>query len=100
MVAVMRLLVGPDPGILRGSSVLELSSAWVVFRAWGVFWACVVFCLGHFVVPLWRLMLWFLKNVARNSPTCISNIEIAPLELQRFGALHKVRAPELRATFG
>ena len=40
MVAVMRLLVGPDPGILRGSSVLELSSAWVVFRAWGVF------CLG------------------------------------------------------
>ena len=42
MVAVMRLLVGPDPGILRGSSVLELSSAWVVFRAWGVF------CLGVF----------------------------------------------------
>ena len=35
---------------LRGSSVLELSSAWVVF------------CLGS---------LWFLRNVARNSPTCI-----------------------------
>ena len=33
---------------------------------------------------LWRLMLWFLRNVARNSPTCISNVEIAPLELQRF----------------
>ena len=53
---------------LRGSSVLELSSAWVVF------------CLGS----LWCLMLWFLRNVARNSPTCISNIEIASLELQRF----------------
>ena len=51
-----------------GSSGLELSSAWVVFR------------LGS----LWHLMLWFLRNVARNSPTCISNIEIAPLELQRF----------------
>ena len=56
---------------LRGSSVLELS-AWVVFR------------LGHFVVPLWHLMLWFLRNVARNSPTCISNIEIAPLEFCGF----------------
>ena len=33
---------------------------------------------------LWCLMLWFLRNVARNSPTCISNIEIASLELQCF----------------
>ena len=33
---------------------------------------------------LWRLMLWFLRNVARNSLTCISNVEIASLELQRF----------------
>ena len=73
---------------LWGSSGLGLSSAWAVF------------CLGHFVVPLWHLMLWFLRNVARNSPTCISNIEIASLELQRFGALHKVRVPELRASFG
>ena len=56
---------------LRGSSGLELS-AWVVF------------CLGHFVVPLWRLVLWFLRNVARNSPTCISNIEIASLEFCGF----------------
>ena len=88
---------------LRGSSVLELSSAWVVFRAWGVF------CLGVFRLlglgclllgSLWRLMLWFLRNVARNSPTCISNVEIAPLELQRFGVLHKVRVSELRASFG
>ena len=51
---------------------------WVVFRAW------VVFCLGHFVMPLWRLMLWFLRNVARNSPTCISNIEITSLEFCGF----------------
>ena len=41
--------------------------------------------LGHFVGSLWCLILWFLRNVARNSPTCISNIEIASLELQRFG---------------
>ena len=33
---------------------------------------------------LWRLMLWFLRNVARNSPTCISNIEITPLEFCGF----------------
>ena len=45
----------------------------------GVFWDLAVFCLGHFVVPLWCLMLWFLRNVARNSPTCISNVEITSL---------------------
>ena len=50
----------------------------------GVFWASVVFCLGHFVVPLWRLVLWFLRNVARNSPTCISNVEITSLEFCGF----------------
>ena len=53
---------------LWGSSGLELSSAWTVFR----------------VGSLRRLMLWFLKNVARNSPTCISNIEIASLEFCGF----------------
>ena len=53
-------------------------------RAWVVFWAWAVFRLGHFVAPLWRLMLWFLKNVARNSPTCISNIEITSLEFCGF----------------
>ena len=53
---------------LWGSSVLGLSSAWTVFR----------------VGSLWHLMLWFLRNVARNSPTCISNIEIAPLEFCGF----------------
>ena len=46
----------------------------------GVFWAWVVFRLGS----LWHLMLWFLRNVARNSPTCISNIEIASLEFCGF----------------
>ena len=50
----------------------------------GVFWAWAVFCLGHFVVPLWCLMLWFLRNVARNSPTCISNVEITSLEFCGF----------------
>ena len=50
----------------------------------GVFCAWVVFCLGHFVGSLWRLMLWFLRNVARNSPTCISNVEITPLEFCGF----------------
>jgi len=29
-------------------------------------------------------MLWFPRNVARNSPTCISNIEIASLEFCGF----------------
>ena len=53
---------------LWGSSGLELSSAWAVFR----------------VGSLWRLMLWFLRNVARNSPTCISNIEITSLEFCGF----------------
>ena len=52
---------------------------WVVFRAW------VVFCLGCLLLgSLWRLMLWFLRNVARNSPTCISNVEITPLEFCGF----------------
>ena len=40
--------------------------------------------LRHFMVPLWRFMLWFLRNVARNSPTCISNVEITPLEFCGF----------------
>ena len=53
---------------LWGSSGRELSSAWAVFR----------------VGSLWRLMLWFLRNVARNSPTCISNVEITSLEFCGF----------------
>ena len=50
----------------------------------GVFGAWAVFCLGHFVVPLWCLLLWFLRNVARNSPTRISNVEITSLEFCGF----------------
>ena len=51
----------------------------------GVSWAWAVFRLGCLLLgSLWRLMLWFLRNVARNSPTCISNIEIAPLEFCGF----------------
>ena len=57
------LLLGDLP-----SAGLGLSSAWAVFR------------LGS----LWRLMLWFIRNVARNSSTCISNVEIAPLEFCGF----------------
>ena len=44
-----------------------------------------VFCLGCLPLgSLWCLMLWFLRNVARNSPTCISNVEITPLEFCGF----------------
>ena len=58
-----------------------------VSSAWGssVCWAWVVFCLGCLLLgSLWRLMLWFLRNVARNSPTCISNVEITSLEFCGF----------------
>ena len=43
---------------------------------------------------------WFPKNVARNSHVNLSNFELTSLELQRFQALLKVQAIELRATFG
>ena len=44
-----------------------------------------VFCLSCLLLgSLWRLMLWFLRNVARNSPTCISNVEITSLEFCGF----------------
>ena len=94
-VRVHRHITGAPPHIGCSAPVLV-----AVVAAVGVFGACVVFCLGHFVVPLWRLMLWFLRNVACNSLTRISNVEIAPLELQRFRALQKVRVPELHASFG
>ena len=45
---------------------------------------CSALRCGSFEMPLWRLTLWFLRNVARNSPTCISNIEITPLEFCGF----------------
>ena len=83
---VHRHVTGAVP--LNGCSAPVLLAV-VVAGDVGVFWAWVVFrlgCLppGHFVVPLWRLMLWFLRNVARNSPTCISNIEITSLEFCGF----------------
>ena len=96
-VRVHRHVTGAPPRNGCSAPVLVAVVAAVgVFWAWAVFWAWVVFRLGS----LRRLMLWFLKNVARNSPTCISNVEIAPLELQRFGVLRKVRVSELRASFG
>ena len=97
-VRVQRHITGAAPH--NGCSAPVLVAVVAAVGVAGVFWACVVFCLGHFVVPLWRLMLWFLRNVACNSPTRISNVEIAPLELQRFRALQKVRVPELHASFG
>ena len=97
-VRVQRHVTGAAPH--NGCSAPVLVAVVAAVGVVGVFWACVVFCLGHFVVPLWRLMLWFLRNVACNSPTRISNVEIAPLELQRFRALQKVRVPELHASFG
>ena len=97
-VRVHRHVTGAVP--LIGCSAPVLVAVVAAVGVVGVFWACVVFCLGHFVVPLWRLMLWFLRNVACNSPTRISNVEIAPLELQRFRALQKVRVSELHASFG
>ena len=46
--------------------------------------SCLLLGLSSAWGLLWRLMLWFLRNVARNSPTCISNIEIASLEFCGF----------------
>ena len=71
-VRVHRHVTGAAPPCLWWLPGMWASSAWVVFR------------LGHFVMPLWRLMLWFLRNVARNSPTCISNVEITSLEFCGF----------------
>ena len=86
-VRVQRPISGAAPPCLWwlpgmwASSELELS-AWVVFRAW------VVFCLGCLLLgSLWRLMLWFLRNVACNAPACISRFDITSLALQRFGVL-------------
>ena len=45
---------------------------------------CGALRCSAFEMPLWRPVLWFLRNVARNSLARISNIEIASLELQRF----------------
>ena len=74
--------------VVAAVGVAGVFCAWVVFRAWGVFRAWVVFRLlglGCLLLgSLLRLMLWFLRNVARNSPTCISNVEIAPIGIATF----------------
>ena len=70
------------PVLVAVVGVAGVFCAWVVFRAWGVFRLLGLGCL--LLGSLWRLMLWFIRNVARNSPTCISNIEIAPLEFCGF----------------
>ena len=64
LAAVLRLSLTPGGGRLLGLSCLP--------------------GLGHFVGSLRCLMLWFLRNVARNSPTCISNVEITSLEFCGF----------------
>ena len=46
--------------------------------------SCLLLGLSSAWGTSWCLMLWFLRNVARNSPTCISNIEIASLEFCGF----------------
>ena len=56
-----------------------------VFCAWVVFRLGCLPGLGCFLLgSLWRLMLWFLRNVARNSLACISNVEITSLEFCGF----------------
>ena len=46
-----------------------------------------------------RALPLMLTNFARNSPTTVSNLECASLELQRFQRLLKLPSNELRATF-
>ena len=48
---------------------------------------------------LWECVL-LLMNFARNSPATVSRYELKVLKLQRFRALLKVHAIELRATLG
>ena len=81
-VRVHRHITGAVP--LIGCSAPVLVAVVAAVGVVGVFCAWVVFCLGHFVGSLWCLMLWFLRNVARNSPTCISNVEITSLEFCGF----------------
>ena len=59
-------------------------------------------CAGVWLGALGRSPSWLrscLSNFARNSPANISNYEFVSLGFQRFWALLKLRAIELRATF-
>ena len=49
--------------------------------------------------PRGRSQVWFLSNVARNSPAAASNLEFASLELQRFERRLKTDRGKLCATF-
>ena len=49
--------------------------------------------------PLCGTLLWFLRNVARNSPTRISSFEIASLELQRFGGVAESSGTRITCEF-
>ena len=53
-------------------------------------------CAGFYVIVLVAFDL--LSNFARNSPATVSRYELKVLKLQRFRALLKVHAIELRAT--
>ena len=87
-VRVHRHVTGAPPH--NGCSAPVLVAVVAAVGVVGVFWACVVFCLGHFVVPLWRLMLWFLRMSHAIPPHVFQTFEIASLELQRFvGHLEK-----------
>ena len=55
-------------------------------------------CAGFHVIVLVAFIL--LSNFARNSPATVSRYELKVLKLQRFRALLKVHAIELRATLG
>ena len=55
-------------------------------------------CAGFYVIVLVAFDL--LSNFARNSPATVSRYELKVLKLQRFRALLKVHAIELRATLG
>ena len=46
-----------------------------------------------------RTPAWFPTNVARNSPTRLSNFEIGSLQFQRFQGISKTDQGKLRATF-
>ena len=46
--------------------------------------SCLLLGLSSAWGTSWCLVLWFLRNVARNSPTCISNVEITSLEFCGF----------------
>ena len=68
----------------------------------GALHASGAWCAGVWFGALGRSPAWLrscLSNFARNSPANISNYEFVSLGFQRFWALLKLRAIELRATF-